>query len=204
MSRKGFTIFELIAVLTVISITLVIVLGSYNSWATAHALDGAVRTLEAGLLKARAIAKAQNTVVLFTYCTTDPTTNNLRQVSGYEIYACTNNAADSETLVFEDFRQVDSQRLNRYVTLMSNDDGHTAEAFGDLCFSPSGGVLSDALAASGLPVITTPREILVSTRRSFAFTDGATEGKPLCRIIRIDLATGLPSVHRTATGRNIQ
>jgi len=90
MSKQGFTIFELLVVMAIISIALALVLGSYSSWATLHALDGAARTLEAGLMHARSIAKAQNTYVLIEYGTEGFTSNSVKQVSSYQSFVCTN------------------------------------------------------------------------------------------------------------------
>jgi len=89
-SPKGFTIFETIAVLTVISITLAVVLGAYSSWATVHALDGAVRTLEAGLLQARTTAKAKNTYVMFVY-ETGYDGSSVKLTSGFQSFISTND-----------------------------------------------------------------------------------------------------------------
>jgi len=90
-SSRGFTMFETLAVLTVISITLVVMLGAYSSWATFHSLDGAARTLETGLLHARASAKAKSTYVMFYYETEGHADGTVKLTSGFQSFVCTND-----------------------------------------------------------------------------------------------------------------
>ena len=197
-SRRGFTIFEVLAVMTVISIALVIVLGSYGSWATIHALDSAAKTLEAGLLSARATAKAKNTYVMITYST--PTTNALAR-SEYSTWACYCTSTNGMEVVnpfspeFDDTMLVftSTQRLTRHVTLARIIGGapDPAPDIGQfLTFAPDGSLLVDE-ANGELPE---PHDLLISTRRRFAVSGASTE--PLHRVIRVDYATGLPKVLR--------
>jgi len=180
-------------VLAVISITLVVILGSYSSWATVHALNGAVRTVEAGLLNARAMAKTQNAYVLFSHYTPEPAaTNTLKQLPLYSIWINTNDMATSEEMIAEDFVQMNTQRINRHVTLHSLHPPtfSSATPASSVIFAPDGSLWVDTLAGE-LP---NPHYLMISTRRYFAVHDRWAE--PLSRVIRIDYATGQPTVMR--------
>jgi len=197
-TKRGFTIFELLAVLMIIGVSLVVVLGSYTSWATIHALDGAARTLEAGVLQARTLAKAKNTYVMFSYVTSDPATNVLRQVSSYDIRICnrgTNDIANPLTPGY-DFENAmapfTSQRLNRHVTLVGGTDVSAMASWGGMFFTPDGNLA--VMLEEGEPPA--PHYIAVSTRKHFSISRSATYAEPLYRFIRVDYATGLPTVLR--------
>ena len=198
MSRRGFTIFELLAVLTIIGITLAVTLGAYNSWATVHALDGAVRTVEAGLLHARSLAKAKNTHVMFSYYTPyDDATNTLKQITSYQIHVFTptNEVSNpNESVNAGDdlpFTVVAEQRLARAVSLSGWEGvSGTVAQYGYLFFCPDGSLLPKE--EEGLQP--SPHYIAISTRKRFTVTENQAES--LSRIIRIDYATGLPAIIR--------
>ena len=84
--NKGFTLFELLAVLTVIGIGLAILAGAYGSWGTAHALTGATRVVEAGLQQARTLAVTRRAYVAFSYGS--EVTNRTRIVTGFQAFLC--------------------------------------------------------------------------------------------------------------------
>jgi len=195
MNRRGFTIFELLAVLLIIGLALVVVLGSYTSWATVHALDGAVRTIEGGMLHARTIAKAKNTYVIFSYVTSDPSTNVLRQTSSYDIYLCpadTNGIVNPMATGYQFDTSIiptTSQRLNRHILLEgSRESLNTLQRYGDICFSPEGNLVFED------GVLPSPHWIAVSTRKRFSVSHSERASEPLYRFIRVDYATGIPTV----------
>ncbi|MCL2104056.1 MAG: type II secretion system GspH family protein [Kiritimatiellaeota bacterium] len=199
MRNKGFTLLELLAVLMIIGLSLVVVLGAYTSWATIHALDGAVRTVEGGVLQARALAKANHSYVLFTYSTTDPATNVLRQISTYDIRLCrpdTNGVANPLAVDYQfdsmSLALVTSQRINRHVSLRGGSVFSAMEDYGSLVFTPDGGLAVD----EGDPLGPSPHYIVISTRKRFADSRSNFSAESLYRIIRVDYATGLPTALR--------
>lgn len=198
MSRKGFTIFEVLAVLTVIGIALVVTLGSYGSWAASHALDSATRILEAGLLNARAAAKANNTyVMVHVDMQSGRDTNTLMVVDGFTLYTCvcTNDITDPRSLDFDLAElptiQITSQRLNRHVTVWLSSGWVFSENL--VFFCPDGSLLTAAdqnLYPKGDPE---PAEFWVGTRKPFA-SSSQPRSAPLYRAIRVDPATGFPTI----------
>ena len=222
MTKKGFTIFEILAVLTVISIALVVVVGSYNAWATVYALDGAAQTLEAGLTNARATAKAKNTYVMFYYATEGQSSNTVKLVSSFQSFICTNStesisAADPRTvsdvltdcsgypcLAACEITEENSDFTRQFIPLASQQrlTGHIELGYvreeeisqiNDFPFQPYG---------SGGLVIFRPdgsvwawndqseHVIIISTRKLFA-TQAGQPSRPLRRILRVNLATGM-------------
>ena len=217
--KRGFTIFELLVVMAVISISLMVVLGAYSSWATVHALNGAVRTLEAGLLQARATAKAKNTYVKFVYETSGLSSNSVKLVSGFQSFICTNSADRSIiTSALEqystepagaagnDITNENSAFSRQFVPLASAQwlTGHVElQSVGESAFNadPNGFQTS----GNGSTIIFCPdgsawswndvsaHHLVVLTRKQFA-RDGPSE--PIFRVMRINLATGTVSVFR--------
>lgn len=199
MPRHGFTLFELLAVLTIISIGLVVLVGAYGSWGTAHALTGATRVLEAGLAQARTMAITQNAYVAFDYGSV--VTNGIKTVTGFQIYLCTNENAEvaaeldsrsSSDPTALDLREITPaapyQRLSGHVRLKnvaekqlgSGTSANSAIFF----FRPDGSVWSwDDKRAHYLYVYTAER-----------FSRTGNNSEPLMRLLRIDLATGLVTV----------
>jgi prepilin-type N-terminal cleavage/methylation domain-containing protein len=214
--RAGLTLFELLAVLTVIGIGLMLLVGAYGSWGTAHALSGATRTLEAGLAHARTLALTQGAYVAFSYGTTNPPNTTLSATTGFQPFFCTNTVppvseADLKTLVqnldnttfipadgalFNSILVVEPaapfQRLSRHVRLSRRETStgtspvHTPSV---LIFRPDGSVMMD-------DSITTDNHyhyIAVETTESFPVIN-STETAPLLRLVRIDLFSGLITV----------
>jgi len=202
-SCRAFTLFELIAVLTVIGIGLAVLVGSYGSWGTAHALTGATRILEAGLTQARTLAMTQNAYVGFDYGSVE--TNTFQTVTGFQLFLCTNeNAVVADALaalsgssktaaldedVFGIIPAAPYQRLTGHVRLgyiRENDIASPSPTFHNsvtLFFRPDGSVWSwDDTRAHYL---------CVYTKERFARDTGS---EPLSRLLRIDLATGLATL----------
>jgi len=198
-ARRGFTLFELLAVLTIISIGLVVLVGAYGSWGTAHALTGATRVLEAGLAQARTMAMAQNAYMAFEYGSV--VTNDIKTVTGFQIYRYTNEnaevAAELDRVASSEPTALDLpdrepaapyQRLSGYVRLKNVEEkqlgDETSANSATFVFRPDGSAWSwDDKRAHYLYVYTTER---------FARKDNNSE--PLMRLLRVDLATGLVSV----------
>lgn len=198
MKRRGFTLFEVLAVLTVISIGLMVIVGAYGSWGTAHALTGAARIVESGLQQARTLAMTRNAYVVFEYGNIQ--TNTVKSVTGFQLFLCTNENAE----VAEELRRWSSeqtaldmqyvmqatpyQRLSGHIRLGNVPDDQLADApIADhalLFFRPDGSAWSweDWHA----------HYIYVHTKERFARRGSAAE--PLLRILRVDLATGLVAV----------
>lgn len=193
-SRRAFTLFELLAVLTLISIGLVVLVGSYPSWGTAHAVTGATRVLEAGLTQARTLAMAQAQHVGFQY-------ESAAATNGFQLFLCTNENAsvaaglsrlqgsqpltESETAaLFESLGVTPAapfQRLSGHIRLAYQTDDPNSEPqdSGILFFRPDGSAWSAG--------DTRCHYVYVSSRSLF-------DKVPLSRIVRIDLASGLTTV----------
>ncbi|MCL1919863.1 MAG: type II secretion system GspH family protein [Kiritimatiellaeota bacterium] len=210
----GFTIFELLAVLTIISIALTVILGSYTSWAVIQALDGTARTLEAGLLKARATAKAQSTYVKFFYETAQLSPDSTKQGSGYQLFVCTNDTdraiitemleqcasydclgagdiMDEESVFSKQFFPMPLQRLTGHVELgyvketetsAINTSGFDPSSRGGLIiFCPDGSVWGWSDRSE--------HNIVISSRKRFTRPNDTS--RPLRRVLRVNLATGM-------------
>ena len=219
MNKRGFTIFELLAVLMIISIALAVALGSYTSWATVHALDSATRTLETGLLHARAAAKSKSTYVKFIYETAGTTTNRVKLVSGYQSFICTNDTDRSiisemlqdcstmdgggasditnpDSLFSEQFAPLTSvQRLTGHIVL-----GYIQETIFPLTSTDSVEPYGDGCTLIFCPDGSvwgwndpSTHNILVSTRKRFM---RLSQAQPMQRIIRVNLSTGTVTTYR--------
>ena len=195
MRRAGFTLFELLGVLTLIGIVLVVVLGAYGSWGTAHALTGATRVLEAGLQQARTLARTQRAFVGFEYGSVS--TNAAQTVTGFQLYLCTNDNSEVAAILqqLQDGTQISDseyermgvtkaapfQRLSGHVRLanLAGQPPSFVAAEGSLFFRPDGSAWSwDDQSA---------HYVALSSKELF-------DKIPLARILRVDLATGLVTV----------
>jgi len=218
-SSKGFTVFETLAVLTVISITLAVVLGSYTSWATVYALDGAVRTLETGLLQARATAKAKNTYVKFYYETVGYAGDTVKLTSGFQSFACTNDwdrtiitdmldaCSDYDCLAACDIPLEDSEFGKQFAPMMSKQrlTGHVELGYvKETEVSTVKSASFDPFPKGGLIIFRpdgsvwgwndrSEHHIVISTRKLFARESSPV---PLRRILRVNLATGATTTLR--------
>ena len=195
LPRRGFTLFELLGVLTLIGIVLVVVLGAYGSWGTAHALTGAVRVLEAGLQQARTLARTQRAFVGFEYGSVS--TNAAQTVTGFQLYLCTNDNAEVAAILQQHqnntpitnserddmgvTKAAPFQRLSGHVRLanLAEQPPNAVAEEGSLFFRPDGSAWSwDDQNA---------HYITLSSKELF-------NKKPLLRLLRVDLATGLVTV----------
>lgn len=204
--RAAFSLFELIAVLTVTGIIFMVVLGSYNSWSSIHACNGAARILKAGFVQARTLAQTKNRYVAFEFSTF--TSNRVQQVSGYQIYICTNNIGNSEQLLnmlqssasLDDQQSavdqmgisyaVPYQRLSKHIRLVS---AATPAALSNpdpgalLFFRPNGSVWNGTPGAH--------------SHYAGIYSKKLFNQAPLTRVLRIDLATGVIELIRTERKR---
>ena len=191
--RHGFTLFELLGVLTLVGVVLAVLLGSYGSWGTIHAVDGATRILEAGLQQARTLARTQRAFVVFEYGTLS--TNDTRAVSGFQLYLCTNDNAtvaailqqlQNNTPITNSERDdmgvspaAPYQRLSGHIGLKNQSENGAPVDESALFFRPDGSVWSWDDKHS--------HDLYVYSRELF-------NKVPLARLLRIDLATGLVTV----------
>ena len=81
----GFTLFELLAVITIIGIVLAVTLGSFHGWGDAQAVRGSAEIVEAALEHAREYAVTQRIPVSFSYLTGTDTTNGIKKISVYQL-----------------------------------------------------------------------------------------------------------------------
>lgn len=192
--NHGFTLFELLAVLTLISIGLVVLVGSYPSWGTAHAVSGATRVLEAGLTQARILAMTQTRYVGFQYESTAAT-------NGFQLFLCTNETgavaagldrlhggqplteSESATL-FENLGVTPAapfQRLSGHIRLAYQVDNIPSDLqdSGLLFFRPDGSARSAGDTRS---------------HTVYVYTKSLFDKVPLVRLVRVDLASGLTTV----------
>jgi len=194
MRKNAFTLFELLAVLTLISLGLVVLVGSYSSWGTAHAVTGSTRVLEAGLTQARSMAMSRAQYIGFQYESSAAT-------NGFQLFLCTNeNAAVAASLNRLQGSQplTESESAALYEALgitpaspFQRLSGHTRLAYqtedpsaqpqdnGILFFRPDGSVWSAG--------DTHCHYVCVYTKSLF-------NKEPLTRIVRVDLASGLTTV----------
>lgn len=189
--RSAFTLFELLAVLTITGIIFMVILGRYNSWSAVQACNGSARILKAGMLQARTLSQARNKYVGFEYATV--ISNNIQQITGFQIYLCTNETSNIEQLLrnlqtaagIEEQMNDDMgislaapfQRLSNHVTFVNPLQGtQTKEEGGFIFFRPDGSVWSEQTAHSIY--------VTLYTRRLF-------NKKPLTRTLQVDLATGI-------------
>ena len=216
--NKAFTLFELLAVLTVIGIGLAILVGAYGSWGTAHALTGATRVVEAGLQQARTLAVTRHAYVAFSYGSTNRPAVVTSATTGFQSFICTNAVPPiDETVLKELVEHVDNnkifipsdgyeytganrlilepatpfQRLSGHVRLSRRETHNSGEHTPSLLiFRPDGSILTD----DGITLPKYPyHTIAIQTAESFPAPKSATP-TPLVRLLRIDPATGLPTL----------
>ena len=84
-ARNGFTLFELLAVITIIGIVLAVTLGSYHGWGDAQAVRGSAEVVESALNYARDYATSRRVPVSFEYQTAIGTTNGIKKVAQYQL-----------------------------------------------------------------------------------------------------------------------
>ena len=222
MNRKGFTLFELLAVLTIIGISLAMLVGAYGSWGTAHDLTGATSIVDAGLQQARALAMTQRTYIAFSYGSTNPPNAVLSTTTGFQSFYCTNTIPPVDEADFNQLcKEIDKfkmfvpsqrtifpgesgdnlvldpatpfQRLSRHVRLLRRETINSGEHTPSLLiFRPDGSIVTD----DGISLPNYPHHTLViQTTESFPDPGSSPpQTSPLIRIFRIDPATGLATV----------
>jgi len=79
----GFTIFELLAVITIIGVVLAVTLGSFTGWGDAHAVRGSADVVEAALNQARDYAITRRVPVSFEYQTA--VTNAFKKYAEFQL-----------------------------------------------------------------------------------------------------------------------
>jgi prepilin-type N-terminal cleavage/methylation domain-containing protein len=202
--RRAFTLFELLAVLTVSGVLFMVILGSYNPWAAVHACNGAARVLQAGVRQARTLATARNQYSAFDF--NSYTTNRVQHVSDFRIYLCTNDTGRTEHLLDAigaagalDAQHAAAhalgvtpaappQNLSGHIRLSSyTDDSSSEESGAVLFFRPDGSVWNGVETARY-------HYIAIYSRQLF-------DGFPLARLLRIDLATGAVELIREENTR---
>lgn len=101
-TRAAFTLFELLAVITIIGIVLAVTLGSFTGWGDAQAVRGSVDVVEAALSQAHDYAVARRVPISFEYQTA--VTNMLKKTATFQfiqessLESATNlNASTSDT-----------------------------------------------------------------------------------------------------------
>ena len=94
--RHGYSIFELLAVLTVIGMVLAITLGSFRYWNTIRAINGAEKVVVSGIREARTLAMSQGKYVCFSFG--NIYTNNIKEQYAFRILVCTNRSDVIESL----------------------------------------------------------------------------------------------------------
>ncbi|MDA3923440.1 MAG: prepilin-type N-terminal cleavage/methylation domain-containing protein [Kiritimatiellae bacterium] len=194
--RSAFTLFELLAVLTVTGIILMVALGGYNSWSTMHACTGSARIMKAGLNQARTLAQSKNKYVLFDY-NNEPI--NQADTPQFQIYICTNVTSATEILIsdldpndpidIEDpdlitlgtFRSAPRQQLPKHVSIGALDSLKGPNTRPDhnaahLAFRPDGSIIQE-------------RDITPHSHYIGIYTKRKFDEKPIKRYLRIDLTT---------------
>lgn len=92
-TRAGFTLFELLAVITIIGIVLAVTVGAFQSWGDAHAVRGSAEVVEAALSQAHDYAVAQRVPVSFEYQTAVDGTNGVKKIARFQLLRETSVAA---------------------------------------------------------------------------------------------------------------
>lgn len=82
-ARRGFTLFELLAVITIIGVALAVTLGSFQGWGDAQSVRGSAELVEAALLNAREYAVSQRAPVRFNYLTDYDSTGTVKRSAGF-------------------------------------------------------------------------------------------------------------------------
>lgn len=99
-ARAGFTLFELLAVITIIGVVLAVTLGSYHGWGDAHAVRGSAELVEAALANARDSAVSQRAPMRFDYQTMYSDTNTVKRYAEFRLVRELSVASATNALLF--------------------------------------------------------------------------------------------------------
>lgn len=149
-ARRGFTIFELLAVITIIGIVLSVTLGSFTGWGDAHAVRGSATVVQSALAQARDYAVTQRIPISFEYATHLNATNSIKKFAEFQLIRASSTAvATNATLAASDEsaqllgsvqRLPGNVWLLRRLTTVSSDDTLENYASDRFVFLPSGKV----------------------------------------------------------------
>jgi len=84
-ARSAFTLFELLAAITIVGIVLAVTLGSFQGWGDAHAVRGSAERVAAALDEARDCAIARRMPVTFEYQTMIDDTNGIKKIAMFRL-----------------------------------------------------------------------------------------------------------------------
>ncbi len=84
-NRAAFTLFELLAAITIVGIVLAVTLGSFQGWGDAHAVRGSAERVAAALDEARDYAVARRMPVTFEYQTMIDDTNGVKKIARFRL-----------------------------------------------------------------------------------------------------------------------
>ena len=148
-SRFGFTLFELLAVITIVGLVLAVSLGSFHGWGDAQAVRGSVEVVEAALEHARDYAMTQRVPVSFSYETGTDNTNGIKKIAVYRL--ATSN--DQQPIGVELQRLPGGAWIVPRVPVSFN-----ANAIGRFVFSPNGSV-SNAIPGQTFSLLIVSRKM---------------------------------------------
>lgn len=144
-ARFGFTLFELLAVITIIGIVLAVTLGAFQGWGDAQAVRGSAELVEAALGQARDYAVTHRIPVSFEYQTARGDTNGVKKIAQFQMLReASVAAATNQTGVISAESELPqplgtSQRLPGSVWLLRKPTGHSTDDDADhIVFLPSG------------------------------------------------------------------
>ncbi|MBQ9432002.1 MAG: type II secretion system protein [Kiritimatiellae bacterium] len=219
--RAGFSIFEIIAVMTIMGILTLALLGSFRYWGTAHALTGAVNIMSAAIDEAETIARENQQIVGFRYG--NDLTNSVKSITSFQTFLCSpTNEVDSLEAVEEIIKQ-HSESADLYFDMVNDDSEIKVINISPKHLLPSDirlvPVTLQSAGDDGENIVLKEKEyetatlffrpdgsafslhdddkishaIKIETRKHFAVI-GKTEVEPIYRLLRIDLASGTTSV----------
>ncbi len=154
-TRAGFTLFELLAVITLIGIALAVTVGSFTGWGDVQAVRGSAEIVEAALMQACDYAASQRVPVRFEYQTY--VTNKFKQITVFQLvrepsvavatnYLSTASPPDLAANIVDPSQRIGPlQRLPGHVWLLNtiqNSKPTLADGYDRFVFLPNGKVFS--------------------------------------------------------------
>ena len=131
-ARAGFTLFELLTVITIIGVVLAVTLGSYQGWGDAQAVRASSERIEAALANAHDIAVSRRVPVRFSYETAAGITNGVKKIARFQLAT----HADGQPLGESPQRLPGAVWLVRRVPV----EDPERDVYGTLVFQPNGSV----------------------------------------------------------------